>query len=442
MNALRILTLLSATIFFGELAVMHLLGHLSIGDETLAAFVDSAMLLAIVFPVLYFAVIRSLIATKSKLEAGIRERTSDIEHAQHALETTVGRLKSHQKEMILLGEMGSFFQSCTDLDEAMNVAEVELARLFPDMSGALFIMNSSRNILERRAMWGAATEAPDHLAPVDCWALRRSKPHVAMKEQHTLACRHTFFEDTDWQICLPLVAHGDALGTLCMASRYSHSEVEPSAAEIDSERMQFFLAAGENLALAVSNLRLREKLSFQALRDPLTGLFNRRYLLETLDRELDRAASLGHPLSVAMFDIDYFKKFNDSHGHAAGDFVLSSLGAKLLEWAKGEDIPVRFGGEEFTVVMPDTSVEQAFLRIESLRQAIEVLAIEYAGGSLGRITISAGIAAYPLHGKDKTTVIDHADQALYKSKQDGRNRTTMTSESDRAASGMLSHQAA
>ena len=189
--------------------------------------------------------------------------------------------------------------------------------------------------------------------------------------------------------------------------------------------MGFYVAVAESLALAIANLRLRETLRFQALRDPLTGLFNRRYLLDAFERELNAAAARNQPLSVVMFDIDHFKRFNDVFGHAAGDTILTRLGALLREWARSEDISVRYGGEEFTVILPDTPVDLVFARVESFRQMIESLAIDHYGQPLGQVTISAGVATYPVHGVDRDTLIHVADQALYSSKRNGRNRVTV-----------------
>lgn len=431
----RILALLCAAIFFGEIAVMFVLDFLSMENTVLESVIDAAALLAIVFPILYFFALRSMLSTQAHLEAGVRERTAEIESAKGELERSVDKLRAHEKEMLLLGEMGSFFQSCENLNEAMTVSEVQLAKLFPEMSGALFLINSSRNILERRAIWGDVAGIPEHFAPPDCWALRRSKPHMVEPAERALACSHMPVGEATWQICLPLAAQGEALGALCMVSKCSRSRGITNQPQLDQERMQFLVMASENLALAVASLRLNEKLSYQALRDPLTGLFNRRYLFDTLDRELDRASACGQTLSVVMFDIDHFKRFNDSFGHAAGDAVLARLGAILLEWIRGGDIAVRYGGEEFTIVLPDTPAEDAFARVESLRRSIEALAIEYEGRSLGRVTLSAGIATCPTHGGDRETLITSADEALYESKKRGRNRTTLASDLTTEASG-------
>jgi len=413
---------------------MFMLDFLSIENALLESVVDAAVLLAIVFPVLYVFALKSIVFKQAHLEERVEERTIEIESAKSELERSVNKLQDHEKEMLLLRDMGSFFQSCADLEEAIAVAGVHLAKLFPEMSGALFLINSSRNILERRAIWGGGSDIPERFAPSECWALRRSKPHVVEQAERGLACNHMSGGEATWQICLPLVTQGEVLGVLCMMAKCSHSRDTTSETQLNQDRIQFLVAASENLALTVANLRLHAELSYQALRDPLTGLFNRRYLLDSLDRELSRACACGQTVSVVMLDIDHFKRLNDSFGHAAGDAVLAKLGEVLSDWSRRDDIAVRYGGEEFTIVLYDTPAEDAFTRIESLRRSIEVLAIEYAGRSLGRVTFSAGIATCPTHGSDSGLLITRADEALYESKKRGRNQTTMTSAMAKEAS--------
>ncbi|MDP2324095.1 MAG: sensor domain-containing diguanylate cyclase [Gammaproteobacteria bacterium] len=231
--------------------------------------------------------------------------------------------------------------------------------------------------------------------------------------------------ERSWYVCLPLIAGGEALGSLWLAAPGTPDETAENGGEIDGDRMDFYVAVAETLSFAIANLRLRETLRYQALRDPLTGLFNRRYLHDVVDHELQRAASRNQELSVVMFDIDHFKRLNDAFGHAAGDTVLARLGALLREWVRADDIAVRYGGEEFTIVLPDTSSELAVARAESLRQAIASLSVEHDGQPLVQVTISAGIATFPVHGIDREALIQSADQALYASKRAGRNRVSL-----------------
>jgi diguanylate cyclase (GGDEF)-like protein len=159
-----------------------------------------------------------------------------------------------------------------------------------------------------------------------------------------------------------------------------------------------------------------------SMRDPLTGLFNRRYLEETMVRELPRARRLGESVGVIVLDIDHFKNLNDTFGHDAGDFVLERIGELLRAATRNSDIACRFGGEEFAVILPGATLIVARNRAEAIRAALESLEIEFDGKRLGRLTVSAGVAAMPPHGQDWTYTLQQADRALYTAKQSGRNK--------------------
>lgn len=166
---------------------------------------------------------------------------------------------------------------------------------------------------------------------------------------------------------------------------------------------------------------LQEQLREQAIRDPLTGLFNRRYLQETLDREISRAGREKQPVGLIIMDIDNFKRINDAYGHRAGDKMLNEFGNLLIVNIRAEDIPCRYGGEEFVIVMPGASLQTAFERAELIRQKFDSLRVRYRGQDL-HATISLGVAAYPTNGSNSEAVLIRADRALYRAKQSGRNR--------------------
>ena len=194
------------------------------------------------------------------------------------------------------------------------------------------------------------------------------------------------------------------------------------AATLGEATERFVETVAEQLALALSNLRLRESLLQQSIRDPLTGLFNRRHLEETLDLELHRATRRGEPISAVMFDVDHFKRYNDLHGHDAGDAVLRALGNLVQTHIRAGDVACRFGGEEFLLLQPGLGAEDARSRAESLRQAVSSLSLTNHGVELGSITVSMGVATYPEHAHDRAALLKRADEALYRAKQEGRNR--------------------
>jgi diguanylate cyclase (GGDEF)-like protein len=192
------------------------------------------------------------------------------------------------------------------------------------------------------------------------------------------------------------------------------------------EELKFIEDIANSLALALGNLRLREKLHMLSIREALTGLFNRRYLNETLPREMNRAERNKEPLSVLMFDIDHFKLFNDTFGHDAGDLVLKKISEVILSSIRDSDVACRYGGEEFVIILPGTSIEIAERRAEALRNDVALVKLDHNGHDLGQVTISIGVAAYPQHGVTQDTLIKTADDAAYRAKKGGRNQVVVS----------------
>jgi len=170
--------------------------------------------------------------------------------------------------------------------------------------------------------------------------------------------------------------------------------------------------------LAVSEAQLRE----QSIRDYLTNLFNRRYLEETLEREIQRAARKGLPLGVIMLDIDHFKRYNDTLGHAMGDLLLQELGKLLSNQIRRSDIACRYGGDEMVLILPEASLKTTRQRAEQLRNEVQILHLEQIIHAPETITISQGVAVYPDHGASGEALLKSADSALYRAKNEGRDR--------------------
>jgi diguanylate cyclase (GGDEF)-like protein len=220
-----------------------------------------------------------------------------------------------------------------------------------------------------------------------------------------------------------MTAQGEALGVLTLAQSARQTAQQTAYLEErdgDAERL-FASTVAEHIALALANLRLRETLKSQSIRDPLTGLFNRRYMEETLERELRRADRRKASVGVVMFDIDHFKQFNDTNGHLAGDALLKALGEFLQANFRGEDIVCRYGGEEFVLILPEAAADATVRRADVLREKVKVLHVPYRGSLLGGVTISLGVAAYPMHGDNVDALLRAADSALYEAKTAGRD---------------------
>ena len=328
-------------------------------------------------------------------------------------------LEQSENEWATLRKFVDLLAACRDVDEAAEVTCSIGRRLFPG-GGALFMANPSRNAFVPLLSWGPVPEVylhPFHLD--DCWALRRGKSFEASPtESNALACRHLTAQADVSTLCVPLVAQGDAMGLLVL--RWALSE--PGVPAIPPGQGDLAHAFSEHLALALANLRLREHLLAQSIRDALTGLYNRRYLEETLERELSRARRSGIPVGIVVLDVDNFKTFNDTHGHGGGDALLRALGETMRSLLRREDIACRYGGEEFVLVLPGATLADTERRAEDLRRTVCGLKVSDNGRTLGAVSISSGVAAFPEHGEDVDLLVRVADSALFEAKRLGRNR--------------------
>jgi diguanylate cyclase (GGDEF)-like protein len=263
--------------------------------------------------------------------------------------------------------------------------------------------------------------------PVDCWALRRNRVHEAGLDPSSPRCGHLLGMQNMHTVCVPLTAQGESLGVLVLVEPLAAAERAERELDADeqADRRRTLTATAEQIALALANLRLRDTLKSQSIRDPLTGLFNRRFLEESLERECRRSIRSSRPLSVMMLDIDHFKRFNDTFGHDAGDAVLREVGAVLRSFFRGEDVACRYGGEEFALVLTDTTSDGALARASQLREQVHQLSLSFRRQSLGPVTISVGIATLPLHATTAEALLRVADKALYRAKHEGRDRVIL-----------------
>jgi len=243
-----------------------------------------------------------------------------------------------------------------------------------------------------------------------------------------LRCPHIDEATSRGAVCAPLAAEGESLGVLHVQLRQSVPDRQRAAALAERERLTRTLA--EQLELALANFRLRETLREQSARDQLTGLFNRRYMEESLDRELRRASREDYTLGLLMMDLDHFKDLNDGFGHAAGDLMLRAVGGFLGSAVRGDDVACRFGGEEFVVILPRASRENTRRRAEGLRQGMKRLQPEPSGPGRASLTISIGVACAPEHGETREQLVHAADVALYRAKTLGRDRVEVASDRD------------
>lgn len=342
-----------------------------------------------------------------------RKRAAEaLQQANERLSRTVRELERRDSDLTLLNEMGDMLQSCLTTLEAYQVIAQYAPRLFTNGSGALFTPASSRSIFESSAQWGPAPP-PLVLSSDQCWALRRGRVFVVASAGDGPVCPHVGDRPAFGSVCVPMMAQGEALGLLTHLPG-----AESGRVTLESEG-QLALMMAEHLSLSLANLSLRETLREQSVRDSLTGLFNRRYMEVTVDRELRRAARTGKPIGFVSVDIDHFKSFNDRFGHPTGDALLRELGRMLQEHVRGEDVACRYGGEEFLLVLPGADRPTTIDRARMLLTAARDVHSDAGGES---VTLSLGVAVYPDDGMTAPEVLQAADDALYIAKAQGRNQ--------------------
>ncbi len=326
------------------------------------------------------------------------------------------RLRHLSGSMTGLSKYAAMLQSCEDITELLTITRHAMVLLTPSVAGTVYLIRASRNHAEAAMQWGEhAAPSGDLLKPSDCWAVRRNQPFCCDDVHASVACSHVGMPPEGASAataCVPLSAHGELMGWLYLST----AEPGPIA--------DFELAsqAAEQFSLALANLRLQEALRHQSIRDSLTGLFNRRYLEESLAREISRCQRRNLPLVVLMFDLDSFKTFNDHHGHTGGDALLSAFGRLLQANSRPEDIPCRFGGEEFVLILPEAARDIGLQRGRTILSATAQLVVQHRGVALEKVTTSAGMSMLPDHGSTTSALIEAADKALYQAKSEGRNR--------------------
>jgi len=347
-------------------------------------------------------------------------------HANQRLTALLRDTEERSRQSALIKQMSTLLQTCANTREAYDIIHEFAARLFPADSGALCLLNPSVALMEAVAAWGSAPQRETMFAPEDCWALRTGRVHVSSPDGVSLNCVHTGAASASGYVCVPMMAHNEAIGVLSVRCADSVASLpRDSRLHALEERQELALNFAGDIALALANLRLRETLRTQSTRDALTGLFNRRYLTESLDREVRRADRNARPLGIVMLDLDQFKPFNDTHGHEAGDALLRSFGRFIQKNTRGEDIACRYGGDEFVILLVDADLDVARRRAEELREGFSRMVVRHLNQKLDSVSFSMGVAAFPLHGTTSDDLLAAADEALYDAKAQGRNRVSI-----------------
>lgn len=363
------------------------------------------------------------------LDQKVMERTKELDTANQELLSTVGQLEQHNFEVTELNRMAEMLQSCRGLDETFPVVAEILSALFPQASGCLYIAQDVEigDRFTPVTQWGRQPMPDASLAKDDCQAFSNFRIHLSQDHGPEPCCQHIDPKTQLFSLCLPLFGQHHIIGLIHLfVARTEHSGPEPNE-RLAQNWMRLATTVTDQLTMAMANIKLRERLQNLSVRDALTGLFNRRYMEETLNREFMQAKRSKHPIGLIILDVDFFKKFNDTYGHDAGDVVLVELGKLLAGNVRREDVVCRYGGEEFVVILPGPPMEKAFERAEILRAKVESdLRITYQGQTL-QLTISLGAAVFPVHGENPDQVLKAADTALYAAKKAGRNRAVLAS---------------
>ncbi|MEC3911197.1 diguanylate cyclase [Sphingobium sp. CR2-8] len=329
----------------------------------------------------------------------------------------------------LLSRLTQRLQGCDSVTDLVDVVRRFAPEIAPDFPGRLYIHDNRRNAMTQACDWLSPTYSRTEFAPFACWALRRGQTHRPIGEMVDIPCEHLDTKaatGTVSTICIPLAAQGESIGML-----YYEEPTQGSASQLERTGKYLDMLA-ENIGLALANLRLRDVLRDMAMADALTGLPNRRQfdiMLQALVGDAERNAS---PLTCLMVDIDHFKRFNDSFGHDAGDAVLRAVGMVLADALRENGHAFRLGGEEFVVLMPGFSLDQALGRAIQIQRRIQNLRIDHHGRELGAITASFGLATFPDHGR-VDRLLQTADAALLRAKAEGRDRVLVATVRDAAA---------
>ncbi len=371
---------------------------------TVGAILFSMLMLAVAF----FLILRE---QRHRMASVLAERAANRE-----LSLSLGESRRLSQSLRELAELGEMLQGCRGIEEAASGLAISLPRLLPTSSGSVHMINASQNQIQAVVHWGSsAHDSAEIFEKDDCWALRRGHAYPLAGSAPAFTCNHLQSSRKNhpehYQLCVPMVAQGEILGVISVNSEHPIRDAERSN----------IIAACESISMALANLKLQETLRIQSLRDPLTGLFNRRYLEASFEREIQRAERRKIPLSVLMIDIDHFKRFNDSFGHEAGDTLLAHFGAVLGKVVRNEDVSCRYGGEEFTVLMPEADAKLALTRAEEICAAVRAMSVQHRNLSLGKVTVSIGVATFDQHGRTPDELLRNADNALYMAKNGGRD---------------------
>ncbi|MCI5221449.1 MAG: diguanylate cyclase [Candidatus Electrothrix sp. AR4] len=367
------------------------------------------------------------ISEQIKLKKQLQRQTEKLTATNKKLTRTIEELTQRNLEMLTLQQLGEFLQACESEKETYQVLIGTCRRLFPSDSGYLSLLDDSLKLLRIVASWGDVEHEHLEFEQQQCWAVRRGKTHAVRHPKIDPVCPHLNLPSDKGCFCVPMTAQGEVLGMmhLLIGSEILGQQSEHEFTQVFESKQRLFVSIADRYSMRLVDLRLRETLKMQSIRDQLTGLYNRRHMEASFQREISRAQRHNSLLGVIMIDVDHFNVFNDTYGHDLGDMVLRELGNFLLHHTREEDIACRYGGEEFFIIMPEASLENTYKRAEQLKKGVEELAVK-RDNEYHTVTISLGIATFPEHGATADEIVRAADSALYQAKSRGRNQVVIS----------------
>ena len=324
-------------------------------------------------------------------------------------------------ETKLLGELSEWLQSSNSITEFFQILRQFMITLFPNRMGAIYLHGETPRHLHLYCQWNVndPSSLADRIHSHNCWGIRRGRLYEHGTQAVSLKCLHAVCEEDAYYFCIPIIANGEPLGLLHIA----HLKPHERESEIITRDKELALLCIEQISSTLSNITLRERLEQQTLRDPLTGIFNRRAFHKEIDNLILKSRHKGTPFTLAELDVDHFKSFNDNYGHNAGDTALIAVAENLKKIDIGKCF--RVGGEEFAIIIDDPDEDSVRAKLERARLSLTKLNLHQGSVQLPKLSASFGAAEFSNSIKDGEDLYRLADQALYAAKEGGRNRVVM-----------------
>ncbi|MEZ9232224.1 diguanylate cyclase [Vibrio amylolyticus] len=313
------------------------------------------------------------------------------------------------KQIERMYELDSLLNASSDLEDAGKVVSKLIPSLLANTSGAISIYKPSRNQLKLQLFWGAEWQDSLYFSAEQCWALRKGHEHLSHLDSSQVDCEHFTQPKSQATLCIPLIAHGETIGVMhVLKAGFEDADVANAK------------AIAKRLAMSIANIELKTSLRHLAFKDPLTRLYNRRYLFETLSQWVAASRNKHTEIGIIMIDLDHFKLLNDEYGHDVGDQVLVAISQFYLDTVDASDIVCRYGGEEFCIAVPESNSADLMKLAHTLCDGMAEVSIDIDNTKKVKVTGSIGVAIFSNACSSIEHTITEADAALYKAKEEGR----------------------